>query len=307
MTAASVVHVLGNPGHRARGQTVDAVVATLRARGVGVEPIVADSVAASAERTSAVVRDGAERVIAVGGDGVVHLAVGAVARTATVLGIVPDGTGNDVARALGLLDGDLDARIERALADPVEVDAIRSDHGWIASVATLGFSGDVTARANAMRWPRGQARYTLATLLQLPRLRSIPVTVEVDGQVLTTSSSLLSVGNTAFFGGGMRICPGARPTDGVAEVVSIDAVPKRTFLRVFPQVFTGRHVDRPEVRCATGRIVRLTGDGADLWADGELLGPLPVTLETVPGAVRIAGATLPTDQPTQASPAPSGS
>jgi diacylglycerol kinase (ATP) len=292
------VHVLGNPTARGGTGQIDDVVAALERR--DVEAIVLDAATPADARVAArhAVVGGAKRLVAVGGDGVVHLAVNAVAESATVLGVVPLGTGNDFARALGLLDGDVDQQVGRALADPVAIDAIRSTHGWVATVATLGFSGDVTARANRLRWPRGQLRYTLATLLQLPRLRTLPVTVEVDGRAVGGATTLLAVGNTAFFGGGMRICPDARPDDGRLQVVSIGDVPRHTFLRVFPTVFSGRHIDRPEVAAAIGTGATIEGADVDVWADGEPLGSLPIRLDVVPAALRIAGVRAPTGSAT---------
>ena len=286
------VHVLGNPTARGGRAQLDAVVAAFVRRDVDTTVLEATTPGAARAAAKRAVEDGASRLVAVGGDGVVHLAVNAVAESDTVLGVVPLGTGNDFARALGLLDGDVDRQVERALADPVAIDAIRTDHGWIATVATLGFSGDVTARANVLAWPRGQLRYTVATLLQLPRLRTIPVTVEVDGRPVGGATTLLAVGNTAFFGGGMRICPDARPDDGRLHVVNIGDVPRRTFLRVFPTVFSGRHVRRAEVDVDHGTIATIHGADIDVWADGEPLGPLPLRLEVVPAALRVAGARL---------------
>jgi len=158
-------------------------------------------------------------------------------------------------------------------------------------VATAGFSGDVTARANGLRWPRGQQRYTVATLLQLPRLRRVHARITVDGVAHEADNTLLAIGNTAYFGGGMRICPDARPDDGLLHVVVIGPVPVTTFLRVFPRVFGGGHVRHPAVSTWTGRVVSVEGDEGDMWADGDLLGPLPLTCEAVPGALQVAGAT----------------
>jgi diacylglycerol kinase (ATP) len=283
------VHVLGNPTARDGEAQLREVVDGFGRRGVEatvLEARTAEDARAAARRA---VAEGAARLVAVGGDGVVHIAVNAVAESATILGVVPLGTGNDFARAVGLLDGDVDTQVGRALAEPRGIDAIRTNHGWVATVATLGFSGDVTARANDLAWPHGQLRYTLATLLQLPRLRTLPVTIEVDGRRVGGDTTLLAVGNTACFGGGMRICPDARPDDGQLQVVSIGDVPRRTFLRVFPTVFSGRHVRRPEVSTASGSSATIDGTDVDVWADGELLGPLPVRLDVVPGALLVAG------------------
>lgn len=287
---ATKVAVLGNRMTPGGLEAAEAVAAAVRQ--AGHEPVVLDerSPDRAASAVYRAVSSGADRVVAVGGDGVVSIAVNAVAGTATSLGIVPVGTGNDFARALGLLGGTLDEQVARALDDPVAVDAIRTTHGWVATVATIGFSGDVTARANALRWPRGRLRYSVATMLQLPRLDVLNLSMDVDGRHSDIETTLLAVGNTAFFGGGMRVCPGAEPGDGRLELVSIGAVSRSRFLRVFPTVFSGRHVERCEVRTDSGTVVNIAGSERDLWADGEVLGPLPVRLEVVPGALKIASA-----------------
>lgn len=282
----SHVLVFGNPAARGGSGDVERVVESIGRRGHDVELVL------EAERVHAAVVAGAERVVAVGGDGLVRLAVGAVAESATVLGIVPQGTGNDFARALGLLDGPFATHVDRALAPGVPVDAMRTNHGWVASVATMGFAGDVTARANGLAWPKGAQRYTVATVLQLPRLRTLAATIDVDGVTHDAATTMLSIGNTAYFGGGMKICPATSPTDGLAQVVVIGDVSRGTFLRVFPRVFGGSHVKHPKVQTYTARTVTVTAHaGADvvMWADGDELGPLPVSIEIVPGAIRVAG------------------
>jgi diacylglycerol kinase (ATP) len=289
LPAVTEVHVLGNPAARGGTGDVERVVDELRAGWRRATMLRADSAEAGAAAARQAVADGAERLVVVGGDGLVRIAVDAAAGSSTVLGIVPQGTGNDFARALGLLPGDLAAHVRTALEDPVPVDAMRTGHGWVASVATAGFSGDVTARANALRWPRGQQRYTVATLLQLPRLRRLHARITVDGVVHEADNTLLAIGNTAYFGGGMRICPDARPDDGLLHVVVIGPVPVATFLRVFPRVFGGGHVRHPAVSTYTGREVSVEGEDCEMWADGDLLGPLPLTCEAVPGALRVAG------------------
>ncbi len=285
------VHVLGNPA--ARGGTGDVERVVDRLRGDGHDPVLLEAPSRDASERAArdAVEAGAERLVAVGGDGLVRLALQAVAETEVVLGLVPQGTGNDFARALGLLEGDLDDHVARALDPGVAVDAMWTDHGWVASVATMGFAGDVTARANGLRWPRGGQRYTVATLLQLPRLRGLPATVVVDGVEHAADTTMLSIGNTAYFGGGMKICPAATPTDGQLHLVVIGDVGRGTFLRVFPKVFGGGHVSHPDVEVYDGVEITVRSEAAvTMWADGDELGPLPVTCRAVPGAVRVAGA-----------------
>ena len=257
----------------------------------------ADSAAESSTLAKAATELDDVRLVVVGGDGMVRIAVDAVACTNTSLGVVPFGTGNDFARALGLLDGDRRSHVSAAMSeDVVEIDAMRTNHGWVASVATLGFAGDVTERANKLRWPKGQHRYTVATVLQLPRLRSIPATIDVDGSIHDAATTMLAVGNTAYFGGGMAICPDTKPNDGMLQTVVIGDVGRPTFLRVFPRVFKGSHLSHPDVDTYHSRSVTIDGDPSIIvWADGDRLGPLPVTCTSVSGALRVAGAKLETN------------
>lgn len=284
------VAVLGNLSTEDGRQRVEEVAAAIRVRQHDAVVLAGSSLDVAVATAERAVSDGIDRLVAVGGDGVVNIAVNAVARSRTLLGVVPHGTGNDFARALGLLDGTRDDHVDRALAEATPIDAMLTNHGWVATVATFGFSGDVTARANALRWPRGQLRYTVATLAQLPRLRSLAVTIDVDGRPSEVETTLLAVGNTEYFGGGMRICPDARPDDGRFQVVCIGAVSRLRFLRVFPTVFSGRHIGKADVTTDSGSVMTIDGADVDLWADGERLGPLPVRIEVVPGAVNVAGA-----------------
>jgi diacylglycerol kinase (ATP) len=231
--------------------------------------------------------DTPDRLVIAGGDGLVHALLPAVAGTEVPIGIVPLGTGNDVARAFSL-PTEPGPALQTALGPWRTVDAIKVGDGWAASVATAGFSGTVNARANRMGWPRGQGRYTVATLIELPRLRPFPLSLVVDGVRTDLSCSLVAVGNTSLFGGGMAICPEARPDDGLLDVTVVQAVSPLTLARVFPRVFAGRHLQHPAVRTFRGQSVELLAEGVDLWADGEPAGPLPARLECVPAALRIA-------------------
>lgn len=292
----STVHVLGNPtagrGHAAR---VLADVATeVRRRGDRPVLLEATSRVEALDTLRRAVDDGAERVVLVGGDGLAHLAVQAIAATKVVLGMVPVGTGNDFARALGIRRRDLPDAVGRALSDPTSIDAIRTSQGWVASVATLGFAATVNARANALRFPRGAARYTVAMLRELPGLAPLPLRIEVDGVSVDVDATMVAIANTRFFGGGMAICPDADPRDGRLDVAIVEPVGRATLVRFFPRVFRGTHVSHPHVRMLTGRELRIEhrephAHDAGLWGDGEPMGPLPTHVEVVPDALHIAG------------------
>ncbi|MEM9133147.1 MAG: diacylglycerol kinase family protein [Actinomycetota bacterium] len=142
---------------------------------------------------------------------------------------------------------------------------------YAASVVTGGFSGTVNARANGLRFPPGQQRYTVATLLELPRLEAVEIHLTVDGEEHELSSAMFAVANTRYFGGGMAICPDADPTDGLLDVTVVGPVGALTLARVLPTVFSGRHVTHPKVTTYRGAEVRIATD-SDLWADGEPFG-----------------------------------
>lgn len=289
------VHLLVSPdAGRGRADGAHAtVIATLRAE--GIEPIDLTGADAAASLASArrAVDDGAERLVVVGGDGLVHLAVQAVATSETVLGVVPVGTGNDFVRGLAGLPTDVEDATRAALADPRPLDAIHVDAGpsathWIASVATAGFSGDVNERANRLARPKGPTRYTVATMLELPGLRRRELRVVVDGESHEYRSALLAVGNTGWFGGGMNICPDAVPDDGLLDVTVVGDVGRLELLRFFRLVFSGRHLEHPLVTTHRGAQIRIEADGLPVWGDGEPVELAPVTFDAVSGALHLA-------------------
>ena len=288
----STVHLVANPAARAgrAGEEIAGVSARLGALGADVTEVIG----ADADETAALIDDvvaaGAERIVVLGGDGLVHLAVQSIAQSPTVLGLIPSGTGNDFAGALGL-GGEATAAVEAALGEPSQVDLMRIGNRWGASVATAGFSVAVNERANRMRFPRGSSRYTIATMLQLPRMTATGYQLAIDDDEQNIVATLVTIANTSDFGGGMRISPDASPTDGLLDITVVGEVGRIELLTWFRKVFDGSHLDHPEVSTFRGRAVTVTAD-AQIWADGEPVAPAPVTIEAVPGALLLAGVTL---------------
>ncbi len=288
MTAT--VHLLANPQARAGGAAAEVATTArvLRDRGLTVVDLAAADAPEVEALARAAVAEGAERLVVVGGDGMVHLAIQAVAGTPTVLGLVPSGSGNDFARGVGV-PTERPAAIEAALDEPAPVDLMRIGDRWAASVATAGFSVDVNARANAMRWPSGGSRYTIATLRELPRLAARRFELRIDEEPLAVPATLVTVANTSNFGGGMRITPGADPTDGVLDVTVVGAVGRVELLRWFRTVFSGTHLEHPKVTTYRGRRITIAAPRTEVWADGEPVARAPATIEVAPGALRLAG------------------
>ena len=219
---------------RARAAT-GTVLDVLRAAGLTPRVLPATTRAAAEAQAAAAVGAGTAAVVAIGGDGAAHAALQAVAGTGTPLAVVPAGTGNDLALALGV-PADPRAAAEAAAADlrageVRTVDAGRTGERWWATVLCCGFDSAVTDRANRLRWPRGPRRYDVAILAELARLRPRELTLVLDGEPRTVAATLVAVGNTAWYGGGMRVCPAADPTDGAFDVTVVGPVSRRELVR----------------------------------------------------------------------------
>ncbi len=279
---------------RSRSST-RAALETFRAAG-RTPSVLGGDLAAIGSRLADLVAAGADRVVAIGGDGTVHQLLQAVAGSSTVLGVVPVGTGNDFSHALGLSTDPVVAA-NAALGSASSLDAIRITSGartptWVASVATAGFSAVVNERANRLSRPRGAARYSVATMLALPGLRPLELRVGFDdADPVEIETVLFAVANTAFFGGGMQICPAADAADGELDVTVVGPVGRLALLRTFPRIFSGTHLRHPAVHTHRAKTLQVAGpaEGAGVWGDGEPVAPFPVTFEAVPGAVFVAG------------------
>lgn len=170
-----------------------------------------------------------------------------------------------------------------------EVDLGRVNGTWFATVLASGFDSRVNDRGNRMRWPVGRFKYDLAMLAELAALRPLPYRITLDGgEVREIGATLVAVGNGSSYGGGMRICAGADLEDGLFDVTVVGECSRTTLLKVFPRVYRGTHLDHPVVTVHRAAKVELVAEGVTAYADGEPLGPLPLTAECVPAAVRVA-------------------
>lgn len=291
MTGA--VALLANPlaGRGRAGGLVEPVRAALRGCGLDVLVLAGDSGRRSTELAAEAVDAGVRALVALGGDGLVHCALQAVAGTPVPLAIVPGGGGNDIAGSLGLPAEPAAAARVVAAGRTRPVDLGRTDGGrWWAGVLFAGFDSAVTARAERLRRPRGPLRYDVATWLELAGLRPRRMRITLDGDEWERNLTLVAVGNGPRYGGGMLIAPAARLDDGVFHVTVAETMSRAHLARLKPLVRAGRHVLDPAVSVHTAREVRLDApDTPDLaaYADGERIGPLPVLTRCVPGALRV--------------------
>ncbi|MEU4195595.1 YegS/Rv2252/BmrU family lipid kinase [Kribbella sp. NPDC026611] len=245
--------------------------------------------AADVGRISAeVVASGADAVALIGGDGTIHLGAQVLANSGMPFGVIPAGTGNDFARGIGVPLKNPAAAADLIVAGKTRtVDLAVAKDEFITTVVAGGFDSLVNKRANAMSWPKGSSRYTVATLAELRTFKPLEYVVTVDDQVIETRAMLVAVGTGPTYGGGLQICAGAVIDDGLLDVTIIGPVSRLTLLQLFPKLAKGTHVGHPKLTALRGRQVRVESPGITAYGDGEPLGPLPVDISIAPGALTV--------------------
>ena len=277
-----------------------ALVSTLRGLGHEVTSLTEPSFAELIEAARKEIAKKPDAFIVVGGDGMVSLGVNLLAKTKVPLGIVPSGTGNDMARSLGIPFDNTEAAVETLVAAlaagarTIDAGLIHhfSESGekketWFACALSAGFDAVVNERANTMTRPKGPSRYIIALVLELITLKPIEYTLTLDGVVTKTKAALISIGNAVSLGGGMKITPDAKLDDGLFDVLVVQPLGRVAFMRIFPRVFKGEHVTDPRVSIYRAKRVAIESAGIAAFADGERLGLLPIDVEVVPNALRV--------------------
>ncbi|HWF52076.1 MAG TPA: diacylglycerol kinase family protein [Solirubrobacteraceae bacterium] len=290
MAEARKLSLIVNPsagGGRA-GRSLPGVEAALAAAGVPHRAECTRSLDHARELARAAAAGG-EIAVAFGGDGLVGAVADAVRNTDGVLAVLPGGRGNDFARVLGIplepvaACAVLATGVERAL-DLGEVGG-----RTFVAIASCGFDSECNRIANETRFVRGTLVYVYSALRGLAGWRPARFSLGLDGEATESIVGYsVVIANSKAYGGGMYIAPDASLDDGLLDVLTIADMPKFRFLRLLPTVFKGRHVRAPEVSVRRAREVRVSADRPfTLYADGDPIAELPVTVRALPRAVRV--------------------
>ena len=241
----------------------------------------------SAAETKSLVRESlrngeAHRLISVGGDGLFHLLLQFAIEFKVPLAVAPGGTGNDFYRTLGWFDHELSDYLDHLVsAEPTLVDVGVVDGEYFGAVLSSGFDSVVNERANTLKWPKGPAKYNAAIALEFPKFKPIEFKIFADEQVLEVEAMLIAIGKGRSYGGGMQVCPDADLQDGLFDIMILHPVSKLEFIKVFPTVYKGTHIEHPQVEVIRAKQVRIESS-AIAYADGERIGQLPVQVESLP-------------------------
>jgi YegS/Rv2252/BmrU family lipid kinase len=252
----------------------------------------------AATLASEAARKGAKLIIACGGDGTVSEVANGILSSGkdAELGILPSGTGGDFRRTLEIPSRTRDAARVLRTGRSVRIDVGRVSYSdqngagatrYFVGVASCGMSTKVIERV------KGDEVSFVSALLKTA-LRNAPVRLVVqldDSHERHLLVSNLCIANARYFGGGMKIAPDAKLTDGKLDVISIGELSAMKIFTSAPRVYTGSHLSMPEVSHALARkiTVRAADRGAEvaLEVDGELPGRLPATFQIVPDALRV--------------------
>jgi diacylglycerol kinase (ATP) len=270
------------------------VTGTLRDGGAELEILLSRDFAEAQSMTRRAVQDGADVLAVMGGDGMTHLGVNAVAaahlsgHNRTTLGLIPAGTGNDFCRGIGLDPKNaVAAAVVIAAGHSRFIDLARVGETYVGTVLATGFDALVNRRAKQLTWPRGSTRYAVATMAELRVFSPLRYRLSLDGEVRELQAMLVAIGNTSSYGGGMRICPEADPYDSLLDVTIIHPVGRLKLLRLFPEIYSGRFVRDPCVEQLRAREVTVEGLGLVGFGDGEMIAAAPLTVCCVPRALPV--------------------
>ena len=282
--------VIANPA-AARGRATRLAAAAsryLRERGIAAELRVSEGRGHACELAGKAIAQGAGRIVVCGGDGTLNEILPAVAGSGAAVGLLPCGTANDFARALGI-----PRRPRQALRNLVEGREVRVDLGvcgdrYFCTVAACGFDAEVSEMMREGPRLPGTAGYLRAALGHLFRFEPAKVSATGDFGRLEAEVLLVAAAVTRSYGGGMRIAPHADPADGKFDVVIVGSVPRRTVVAMLPRLFRGGHTRHPAVRIERSSFLEIETEGGarPLYADGEPLGKTPVALRTAAGSLR---------------------
>jgi diacylglycerol kinase (ATP) len=238
---------------------------------------------------------GLDGLVVVGGDGTFHTAVQVLAGTRVPVGLVPAGTCNDLADALGLPQDPVEAAraVAKAMAGEnlSSVDAARVDYPsgqriWFSSVLVAGYAASVAQRGSSLGWPAGQRKYDLAAVLEAPRFRTRIFDVHLDGVRARLPAVLFAVGNTPRFGGKLYVCPEAELDDGSLDVTTQGPNTVPATVGTVMRLFNGaRSETDTSTRRFSVRSVALRTPGLTVYADGEAFPPPPFTVTCETGAL----------------------
>jgi YegS/Rv2252/BmrU family lipid kinase len=261
--------------------------AALEDAGVEYRLVLTESIAHGRDEARAAAEQG-QTVIVMSGDGLIGQVGGQLANTASALGIIPGGRGNDFARVVGIPDDVEDAAGIVAAGKTRQIDVAEANGVRYLCIASCGFDSDANRIANEAKRVKGPIVYAYAALRALAAWKPATFTLTIDGERVEVTGYSVAAANTKAYGGGMIAVPSAVEDDGFLEVSASGNVSKLRFLRGLGQVFKGEHLETMQVKTWRAKHVTIEADRPfSVFADGDPIAELPTTVGILPGALRV--------------------
>jgi YegS/Rv2252/BmrU family lipid kinase len=233
-------------------------------------------------------------VLAVGGDGLAGAVAAGLAGTDAELAVVPAGRGNDLARAVPLPADPAAAAAALRDLPSRPVDVAEAAGRVVVGSVYAGIDAAANDFANRRRLPRRPIAYQLAALAVTVSWRPVGYTLTVDGETVLMSGHTVVVANAPWYGGGLRVAPGALLDDGLLDLVTVGALPRRKLVPMLAALRRGAHLGLPGIATRQVRQITIAADRPlPVYADGEPLGRGEVTVRVRPAALRLIGAERP--------------
>ncbi|MET0958306.1 MAG: diacylglycerol kinase family protein [Solirubrobacterales bacterium] len=269
------------------GEILPRATAAMDAAGLEYRTVMTTGLEHGCDEATAAAAQGMTPVV-ISGDGLIGQIGGALAGTGATMGVIPGGRGNDFARVLGIPDDPAGAVAALAGGASREIDVGDVNGRRFLCIASCGFDSDANRIANEARFIRGQLVYAYAALRALIAWKPATFTITLDGRRRDLVGYSVAAANSRAYGGGMFIAPDAELDDGLLDVVTTAKVGKLRFLVNLPKVFSGKHVENPEVSVSRAAEVLIEADRPfAVYADGEHLADLPATVRLLPRALRV--------------------
>jgi len=285
--------VIFNPkaAHGRSANQLAAIRARFESIGIGASFVPTGYPGHATELVGATTLSAFDGVVAAGGDGTVFEVLNGLYQhpkeQRVPLGVLPIGTGNAFARELHL-QGDVMSQavdiLQRGHTRLVDVGFVKTAEKsfHFLNIVLMGFAVDASLTAQKLKF-LGQPAYTLATLWQVIKMKSYPLTLETDGERRQSDNVFIAISNSRYTGTHFLIAPSARLDDGLLDVTMLENLPRRRLLKLFPSIYKGRHVDYPEIStCQAVRISIQSPRGLLLGPDGEFQGRSPVDICCLP-------------------------
>ncbi|MBM3213448.1 diacylglycerol kinase family lipid kinase [Candidatus Poribacteria bacterium] len=284
------LHLIYNPaaGKGRSSHEVQTACAELECAGAQVTVLRTEAPGHATTLARRAAESGIRTVVAFGGDGTAREVAAGLHGSGSRLGVLPAGTGNDLARSLGIPSKLPDAVTVVVGGAELAIDLGSDSDGLFTGVCGVGFAAEVAYEANRFHWIHGSPAYFAGVFRALMRLRPVPMRIYLDDDVVEHSAVFVMAQNTPYCGGGQWMAPQASLTDGKLDVVVVSEISRIELVRTFPKVYSGEHVTHPAFHVYRSSTVRVESqEPLRKMLDGDHVQPTPMDVRTLPAALKV--------------------